>query len=71
MGRWAYRARGSRSFGPRLFGKKRLRWNWTQSNPFSSLTVKFWRWSWNSRTRTHRVDTPGPGSFVRTRGKDV
>lgn len=71
MSRWRYRARGSESFGPRVFGKKVFRWNWTQSNPFSSLTVQLWRWSWNSRTKAQRVDTPGPGGIVRGRREDV
>jgi hypothetical protein len=30
---------------------------------FSSWTVKLGRWSWNSRTRTSRVDLPGPLSW--------
>lgn len=27
----------------------------------SSVTFKMGRWSWNSRTRRHTIDTPGPG----------
>lgn len=30
---------------------------------FSSWSIKVGRWSWNSRTRRHTVDTPGPGHW--------
>lgn len=43
-------------FGP-------LRLNFTKRG-FSSWSLKFWRWSWNSRTRAHRVDLPGPASWT-------
>ena len=39
-----------------------LRLNFTQ-NGLSSWSLRFWRWSWNSRTRSHRVDLPGPFSY--------
>lgn len=33
-----------------------------------SWTFRVWRWSWNSRTRRHTIDTPGPGYWTsRTR----
>jgi Protein of unknown function (DUF4236) len=40
-----------------------LRLNFTKHG-FSSWSVKIWRWSWNSRTRAHRVDLPGPASWT-------
>lgn len=48
-----FRARKQLRFGP-------VRLNFTQSG-FSSWSLHFWRWSWNSRTRKQRFDTPGPG----------
>lgn len=30
---------------------------------FASWSLKFGRWSWNSRTRRQRVDLPGPVSW--------
>jgi len=39
-----------------------LRFHFTQ-NGFSSWSIKIGRWSWNSRTRAHRVDLPGPASW--------
>ena len=33
-------------------------------NGFSSWSVKIGKWSWNSRTRKHRVDLPGPVSWT-------
>lgn len=33
---WVFRARGSRSFGPRVFGRRLFRWNWSQSSPLGS-----------------------------------
>jgi hypothetical protein len=44
-----------------------LRLNFTK-NGFSSWSLKFWRWSWNSRTRAHRVDLPGPASWTSEKG---
>ena len=35
---------------------------------FSSWGLKIGRWSWNSRTRAHRYDLPGPFSW-RSKGK--
>lgn len=32
-------------------------------NGFSSWSLKFWRWSWNSKTRRQSVDLPGPASW--------
>jgi hypothetical protein len=29
----------------------------------TSWGLQVGRWSWNSRTRAHRVDTPGPTSW--------
>lgn len=48
-----YRFRTSRRLGP-------LRLNFTERG-FSSWGIVVGRWSWNSRTRRHTVDTPGPG----------
>jgi hypothetical protein len=39
------------------FGPFRL--NFTKRG-LSSWSFKFWRWSWNSRRKEHRVDLPGP-----------
>jgi len=39
-----------------------LRLNFTRKG-FSSWSLKFWRWSWNSKARRHRVDLPGPVSW--------
>lgn len=36
--------------------------NFTQRG-FSSYSLHAGRWSWNSRTRSHTIDTPGPGSL--------
>jgi hypothetical protein len=43
-------------FGP-------FRFNFTE-NGYSSWSLKLGRWSWNSRTRAHRVDLPGPASWT-------
>lgn len=40
-----------------------LRLNFTK-NGLSSWSFKIWRWSWNSRTKAHRVDLPGPASWT-------
>ncbi len=40
-----------------------LRFNFTKHG-FSSWSIRFWRWSWNSRARRHRVDLPGPASWT-------
>ncbi len=39
-------------------------------NGFSSWTFKIGKWSWNSRTRRHRLDLPGPLSWTSDRDKD-
>jgi hypothetical protein len=44
-----------------------LRLNFTKKG-FSSWSLRFWRWSWNSRTRAHRVDLPGPASWTSEKG---
>lgn len=44
--------RKTAKFGP-------LRLYFTQRG-LSSWGLKLGRWSWNSRTRSHRVDLPGP-----------
>lgn len=36
-------------------------------NGFTSWTFKLGAWSWNSRTRAHRIDLPGPFAW-RSRG---
>jgi hypothetical protein len=43
-----------------------LRFNFTK-NGLSSWTFKVGKWSWNSRTRAHRVDLPGPLSWTSKR----
>lgn len=37
-----------------------LRLHFTQRG-FSSWGLKIGRWSWNTKTRRHTIDTPGPG----------
>jgi Protein of unknown function (DUF4236) len=48
--------RKSFRFGP-------FRFNFTKHG-FSSWSIRFWRWSWNSKQRQHRVDLPGPASWT-------
>ena len=48
-----YRSR--KKFGPLIL-------NFTEHG-FSSWSFKIGRWSWNSRSRAHRVDLPGPLSW--------
>ena len=55
-----FRARKSKSFGP-------IRLNFTE-NGMSSWSLRIGRWNWNSRTRKHTFDTPGPG-YVETKGR--
>jgi hypothetical protein len=50
------RARKTLRLGP-------LRLHLTRAG-FSSWSLKVWRWSWNSRTRGHRVDLPGPFAWT-------
>lgn len=57
-----YRFRTSRRLGP-------VRLNFTERG-FSSWSVTIWRWSWNSSTRRHTIDTPGPG-YVQTGGRSA
>jgi hypothetical protein len=45
-----------------------LRLNFTQRG-FSSWSLRLGRWSWNSRSRSHRVDLPGPLSWKQDRGR--
>lgn len=40
-----------------------IRLNFTKKG-LSSWSVRLGRWSWNSRTRRHRVDLPGPFSWT-------
>ena len=40
-----------------------LRLNFTKHG-FSSWSLRIGRWSWNSRTRAHRVDLPGPAAWT-------
>lgn len=47
----ALRGRKTLRFGP-------FRWHWTLKGP-SSWSVKFFAWSWNSKTQRHRIDLPG------------
>ncbi len=44
-----------------------LRLNFTQGG-LSSWSLRIGRWSWNSRTRAHRVDLPGPWSWKQNKG---
>jgi hypothetical protein len=37
---------------------------------FSSWSIKIGRWSWNSRSRAHRYDLPGPLSWKQDRSTD-
>jgi hypothetical protein len=55
-----FRYRKSRQFGP-------FRLNFTE-NGFSSWSFNIGRWNWNSRTRKHTVNTPGPG-YVESGGR--
>ena len=55
-----FRARKSHRFGP-------FRANFTE-NGFSSWSFKLGPWTWNSRSRKHTVNTPGPG-YVESRGR--
>jgi hypothetical protein len=50
-----FRLRKSHRLGP-------VKFNFTEKG-FSSWGLQIGRWSWNSRTRRHTVDTPGPGSI--------
>jgi hypothetical protein len=53
--------RKRQKFGPLIF-------NFTE-NGFSSWTIKIGRWSWNSRTRSNRVDLPGPMSWKQDKSR--
>ncbi|MGL4745030.1 MAG: DUF4236 domain-containing protein [Dermatophilaceae bacterium] len=52
------RARKTFRFGP-------VRVNFT-GRGFSSWGLRLGPWSWNARTRTHRVDLPGPWHWTNT-----
>lgn len=57
------RARNKIRLGlPRL----NINWNFTQAG-YRSWGVQVGPWSWNSRTRRHRVDLPGPLHYVSDR----
>ena len=47
--------RKSKRLGPLVFNFGR--------NGFSSWGLRIGRWSWNSRSRSQRVDLPGPFSW--------
>ena len=53
--------RSRKKFGPLIF-------NFTK-NGLSSWSLKIGRWSWNSRTRAHRVDLPGPLSWKQDKSR--
>jgi hypothetical protein len=55
-----FRYRKSRKFGP-------LKFNFTEKG-FSSWGINIGRWTWNSRTKKHTVNTPGPG-YVESGGR--
>jgi hypothetical protein len=42
--------------------------NFTE-NGYSSWSLKIGRWSWNSKTRAHRVDLPGPLSWKQDKNR--
>lgn len=54
---WKFRARKSWHIAPFVW------LNVTQAGRWS-ITVRVWRWSWNSRLGQQRFDTPGPGYVV-------
>ena len=53
--------RSRKKFGPLIL-------NFTEHG-FSSWSIKIGRWSWNSRTRAHRVDLPGPLSWKQDKSR--
>jgi hypothetical protein len=59
------RARKSIRLGSR---RLHLAWHFTQTG-YTSWSVKVRPWSWNSRTRAHRVDLPGPVHWTSKRGR--
>jgi len=56
----AFRMRKQLRFGPLVI-------NLTQHG-VSSISLRFWRWSYNFRTRKHTFDTPGPG-YLQSRSR--
>ncbi|GLY05723.1 MULTISPECIES: DUF4236 domain-containing protein [Actinoplanes] len=42
--------------------------NFTE-NGYSSFSLKIGKWSWNSRTRAHRYDLPGPLSWKQDKSR--
>ncbi len=42
--------------------------NFTE-NGYSSFSLKIGKWSWNSRTRAHRYDLPGPLSWKQNKSR--
>jgi hypothetical protein len=55
-----FRARKRLRFGPIVV-------NLTQRG-ISSISLRFWRWSYNFRTGKHTFDTPGLG-YVQSKGR--
>ncbi|MFI1994415.1 DUF4236 domain-containing protein [Actinoplanes sp. NPDC020271] len=53
--------RSRKKFGPLIL-------NFTE-NGYSSWSLKIGRWSWNSKTRAHRVDLPGPLSWKQDKSR--
>ncbi|MEU4688296.1 DUF4236 domain-containing protein [Actinoplanes sp. NPDC023714] len=53
--------RSRKKFGPLIL-------NFTE-NGYSSWSLKIGRWSWNSRTRAHRYDLPGPLSWKQDKSR--
>ncbi|GAA0333522.1 DUF4236 domain-containing protein [Actinoallomurus spadix] len=53
--------RKRQKFGPLIL-------NFTEHG-FSSWSIKIGRWSWNSRSRAHRVDLPGPLSWKQNKSR--
>ncbi|WP_127501860.1 DUF4236 domain-containing protein [Actinoplanes solisilvae] len=53
--------RKRKKFGPLIL-------NFTE-NGYSSWGLKIGRWSWNSRTRAHRYDLPGPFSWKQDKSR--
>lgn len=55
-----FRARKRLRFGPLVV-------NLTQQG-INSISLRFWRWSYNFRTGRHTFDTPGPG-YLQSRSR--
>ena len=57
-----FRHRGSLTIWP--IPKVQINWSrrtFLSFPHYTSTSVTFWRWGWNSRTRKQHLDTPGGG----------